>query len=79
MYTRTFLRAQLDLDVFLPARVRAFFRSTCVMYGLLRLANRYVPPSEGKFCKYMYRSVGRVVSALKKSDVDQVLSRKRRK
>ena len=25
MYTSTFLRARLDLNVFLPARVRAFF------------------------------------------------------
>ena len=28
MYTSTFLRAQLDLNVFLPARV-SFFRNTC--------------------------------------------------
>ena len=45
----TFVRAQLDLDVFLTPRVRAFFRNTCVMYGLLRLTFRYVlyPPLKG--------------------------------
>ena len=30
MYTSTFLRAQLDLNVFLPARVRHLFRKMCV-------------------------------------------------
>ena len=30
MDTSTFLRAQLDLNVFLPARVSALFRNTCV-------------------------------------------------
>ena len=30
MHTRTGLRGQLDLNVFVPARVKAFFRNTCV-------------------------------------------------
>ena len=43
MYSSTFLRVQLDLNVFLPARVSY----TCVTYGLL-LTKRYVyPPPKG--------------------------------
>ena len=54
IYASTFLRAQLDLNVFLPARVRAFFRNTCVYCvlhnGRFLPTKRYVPSSEGKSC-----------------------------
>ena len=50
MYSSTFLRVQLDLNVFLPARVSY----TCVTYGLL-LTKRYVyPPPKGSLVYYMY-------------------------
>ena len=50
MYSSTFLRAQLDLNVFLPAaRVGAFFVIRVLHTGLL-LTKRYVPPSEGTSC-----------------------------
>ena len=49
--TTTFLRAQLDLNVFLPARVRAFFVISVLHNGLQ--TKRYVPPSEGKSCTYI--------------------------
>ena len=39
----TSLRAQLELDAFLPARVRPFFR-------MRPSSNCYVPPSEGMCC-----------------------------
>ena len=45
----TFLRAQLDFDVFLPARVKSFFSISVLHNGLLQ-TKRYVPPSEGKSC-----------------------------
>ena len=36
-----------------------------------------IPPRHSPPCKYMYRYVGHVVPAIEKSDLDQVLSRKR--
>ena len=53
MYTSTFLRAQLDLNIFLPARVRAFFVIRVLRNGLF-LLKRYVPSPEGKSCTYIY-------------------------
>ena len=45
VYTSTFLRAQLDLNVFLPARV-SFFRNTWYVYYMLtfELNVTYPPP-----------------------------------
>ena len=51
----TFLRAQLDLDAFLPARVRAFFSQYVLHYilTLYPLTKRYVPLSEAKSCRHV--------------------------
>ena len=59
MYSSTFLRVQLDLNVFLPARVESFFSQyVCVLHNGL-LTKRYVPPSDGKSCTYIYRYIHR--------------------
>ena len=65
------------LAVLSHSRPRFAYKISSVITGMRGAKAGVSPPRRSTPCKYMYKYVGHVISAIEKSDLDQVLSRKR--